>query len=201
MDGPGKAARSSGRASRRSSAGPYSGRSSSRGSTGLTKYLGESSLEWEGGEKEEDARASGRTRSLGQKVAGVFKGKAKAKPADDGEMDVEPGRSTSTFGRALSSFRPGKVPQPKEIDLWKPNADDVLGITFEVPEDSETYKGVVVAEIHPGFLMARAKKLQQGDVVHAINGMPVATPEEVPRRRHAAPRRAARRRRPPPPLR
>jgi len=93
------------------------------------------------------------------------------------ESDELTTRSVSTFGRALSSFRQGKPSAPKEIDLWKPDADAILGITFEVPAD-ESLKGVVVAQIHAGYLMARSKKLRIGDVIHAVNGRPVATPQE-----------------------
>jgi len=67
--------------------------------------------------------------------------------------------------------------KPKEIDLWKPNQTDVLGLTFEVPADL-SFKGVVVADIMPGGLIARSKKLRIGDVVHAVNGRPVTTPEQ-----------------------
>ena len=63
---------------------------------------------------------------------------------------------------AALSFRPSKAntpPPPMELSIWKPNADDVLGITFELPAD-EHHKGVVVGTIHPGYLMAKAKKLK-----------------------------------------
>jgi hypothetical protein len=46
-----------------------------------------------------------------------------------------------------------------------------------VPEDT-SFKGVVVANIAAGGLIARSKKLQVGDVLHAVNGQPVATPQQ-----------------------
>jgi len=62
-------------------------------------------------------------------------------------------------------------------DIYKANRDDVLGLTFEVPEDP-SFKGVVVANIAGGGLIARSKKLRCGDVLHAVNGQPVATPQQ-----------------------
>ena len=41
-------------------------------------------------------------------------------------------------------------------DIYKANRDDVLGLTFEVPEDP-SFKGVVVANIAGGGLIARSK--------------------------------------------
>ena len=62
-------------------------------------------------------------------------------------------------------------------DIYKANRDDILGLTFEVPEDA-SLKGVVVANIAAGGLIARSKKLRLGDVLHAVNGQPVATPQQ-----------------------
>ena len=99
------------------------------------------------------------------------------------DVDVPPeagslGAARRAIGAALS-FRPSKavVPVPIELSIWKPNASDALGITFELPGDS-SLEGVVVAAIQPGQLMAKAKKLKEGDVVHVINGRAVATPQE-----------------------
>ena len=98
------------------------------------------------------------------------------------DVDVPPeegalGAARRAIGAALS-FRPSKAVAlaPIELSIWKPNAEDALGITFEA---DSSFDGVVVATIQPGQLMAKAKKLKEGDVVHVINGRTVATPHEV----------------------
>ena len=197
MSAPGPITRASSRRdARRDSAKPYVKRSGSRRSaatdpeggesSGLTKYVGDVNLGFGEDEAMEDEDAVPEMKPMPKKKGGVAmsmapSGKSKAaaaEPMDDGQDDGEiKGRTVSTFGRAFSSFRTGKTAKPKEIDIWKPNQDDVLGLTFEVPED-EKLKGVVVANIAPGGLIARSKKLKVGDVLHAVNGMPVTTPQQ-----------------------
>jgi len=171
-------------------------RSSHDGVTGLTKYVGDVDLSF--GENEHDDRemedavpelSASRTGTLtraltlGRKMRGatvsVGSGLARAPSSvDEGEEDGElKERSVSTFGRAFSSFRKGKAAKPKEIDIWKPSREDVLGLIFEVPED-ERLKGVVVASIRPDGLIARSRKLRVGDIIHAVNGYPVTTPDQ-----------------------
>jgi len=129
-----------------------------------------------------------RTRTFAAKAMSFVPGKRGRKAAaataseeiaeeEDAYEEVEK-RSVSTFGRALSSFKSGKPAVPKDIDIWKPDLDAILGLTFEVPED-DTLKGVVVASIESGGLIARSKKLKVGDVLHSVNGMPVSTPEDA----------------------
>ena len=191
---------------RQSSQGSGSSRREGEEGTGLTKYAGDISLSFDkgmGAERDSMAAAgvcaaanalpelSENTRQRAKSnilsLGALQRGRKKSAPGDGDEnipvVEEENGggeltlRSISTFGRALSSFRQGKAAGPREIDLWKPDVDTLLGVTFEVPAD-EAHKGVVVAEIHAGYLMARLKKLRVGDVVHAINGQPVATPLE-----------------------
>ena len=91
-------------------------------------------------------------------------------------------RTMSTFRKAalsaISLSHGNKTASPQEITLWKDKANDVLGITFDVPEDT-LLKGVVVSKLQEGSLIAKSKKLKVGDVVHAINGRPVVTPPEA----------------------
>ena len=91
-------------------------------------------------------------------------------------------RTMSTFRKAalsaISLSHGNKTAGPQEITLWKDKANDVLGITFDVPEDT-LLKGVVVSKLQEGSLIAKSKKLKVGDVVHAINGRPVVTPPEA----------------------
>ena len=183
--------RSSSRLSRRSSTEPYSRPSS--GSTGLTKYIGDVNLDFktESAAQPEDAAMdevedtvpeiseSSRTRTFARAAMSFVPGKrgrkVTARAEDEGIVEEEDSfeeiekRSVSTFGRALSSFKTGKPTAPKEIDIWKPDIDAVLGLTFEVPED-DTLKGVVVASIQSAGLIARSKKLKVGDVLHSVNG-------------------------------
>ena len=89
-------------------------------------------------------------------------------------MKVPTAAAWSERGRIqqMSAARP-----PVELTLWKPNADDVFGITFEVPADDEyKSKGCVVAAITRA---ATSKKLKLGDVVHIINGRDVTKPKEA----------------------
>ena len=158
------ARRRSSRMSARASAAPYARRGSSAaddlgaGSTGLTAYVAGSSLSFN--EEEGDEAPSELNSARGTSARG--------------------GGLTGAISSALS-FRPGKATAkhgaPMELTLFKPNADDTLGVTFEVPAD-ESLKGVVVAVIHPGFLVSNSKKLKEGDVVHVINGRAVTTPME-----------------------
>ena len=156
--------RGSSRLERRKSSGPYS----RSGSTGLTSYL---------------------------QGSVSFSDEAAAMEADDAVGELKPARAKGSLAsKALSAIsfgRGSKAPAPAptlassslrvdgtmELSLFKPKADDILGITFEVPHDP-SIKGVVVAEIHAGFLMAKAKQFQLGDVVHTINGRPITTPKE-----------------------
>ncbi len=154
-EGPGPLTkRSSSRGDARKQSGiPYR-RGSSRGSasTGLTKYLGDTSLDFnpdKGGAEEEGAGGQARSSKFGKPKFG--------------------------FGKSRSTA--SAMPEPMEVELVKSNAREMLGITFEVPED-ESLKGVVVAEIHEGGLVAGSNTLRVGDVVHAVNGRPVATPQE-----------------------
>ena len=162
------------------------------GSSGLTKYMGDTSLDWGSGGKakkdddmeDEDQVGELSSQSRTKTMLGSMKsfvpgrGKKKKEADDDDDDDGElQSRSVSTFGRALSSFRQGKKPVPKEIDIWKPSETEVFGLTFEPPADA-TLKGVVVAEMRPGGLAARSKKLKIGDVVHVVNGRPVTTPQQ-----------------------
>ena len=91
-------------------------------------------------------------------------------------------RTMSTFRKAalsaISLSHGNKAAGPQEITLWKDKANDVLGITFDVPEDT-LLKGVVVSKLQEGSLIAKSKKLKVGDVVHVINGRPVVTPPEA----------------------
>ena len=114
--GPGPSPRrgSSLRALRRQQSTPYGNRNSgSSGSTGLTDYFGNSTkLSFEEG------------------------------PAAEGQAPPPPllssARGKQTIaGKALGAIsfvRGGKDKEPQEVSIWKPNVDDVLGITFEVPE-------------------------------------------------------------------
>ena len=163
------------------------------GSSGLTKYMGETSLDWGSGgkaKKDDDMEdedqvgelsSQSRTKTMLGSMKSFVPGRGKKKKEADDDDDDDDGelqsRSVSTFGRALSSFRQGKKPVPKEIDIWKPSETEVFGLTFEPPADA-TLKGVVVAEMRPGGLAARSKKLKIGDVVHVVNGRPVTTPQQ-----------------------
>ena len=163
------------------------------GSSGLTKYMGDTSLDWGSGgkaKKDDDMEdedqvgelsSQSRTKTMLGSMKSFVPGRGKKKKEADDDDDDDDGelqsRSVSTFGRALSSFRQGKKPVPKEIDIWKPSETEVFGLTFEPPADA-TLKGVVVAEMRPGGLAARSKKLKIGDVVHVVNGRPVTTPQQ-----------------------
>lgn len=106
-DGPGPLTRrgSSLRLQRRQSGTPYGRKSSS---TGLTAYF-DGSTKLGFGAEEEDAvpelRASSRTQTIAGKALS-----------------------------AISFSRQRKDKGVQEISIYKPSADDVLGITFEVPE-------------------------------------------------------------------
>ena len=98
-----------------------------------------------------------------------------------GELPQESARGRMSKALGAISFRKGKAAGSSagtmEVSIVKPNLDDILGITFEVPNDP-SLKGVVVAQVHEGYLMHKAKKLAEGDVVHVINGVAVTTPEQ-----------------------
>ena len=143
-------------------------------STGLTKYVGAVELSFDSEPKETKTGRKSMLRSLAER--------GWVDENDSGELTPRSvNGSVSTFGRALtsglSSFRKHAESEPKDIGLWKPEQDTVLGITFELPED-ESLKGVVVSQLHPAHLMARSKKIRVGDVLHAVNGLPVTTPQE-----------------------
>ena len=154
--------------SARAAAAPYARRGSSgvgSSSTGLTSYaagMGIGSKDFDEDEDDDamqvDAKSSSRSTSLAGKAL------SKAKSFRSG------GKKSAAGGSA------GAEPQPMEVVLYKQNADDKLGLTFEVPEDSERYKGVVVAVIQPGS--RAAGKLVIGDVIHVIDGRAVTTPQE-----------------------
>lgn len=115
--------------------------------------------------------ASTRTRTGTRSILPGSKKSARTADNEDGLS-----RSESTLGRAISSFRNGKAPKPKEIDIWKPSQDEGFGVTFEVPDDA-SLKGVVVSDIRSGGLAARSKKLRVGDVLHMVNGRAASTPQ------------------------
>ena len=171
--GPGPMTRRrSSSASARASAAPYVKRSSSSSerasassSTGLTAYTANIGLGFD--EDDDDQEASEGSSRARTGLAGK---------AISAAMSFRPGARPG--GKAKKAATPDGPPRPVEVVVWKPNADDKLGLTFEVPEDSAQYKGVVVAAVHEGFLMAKTKKLKVGDVVHLINGRPVTTPQE-----------------------
>jgi len=97
--------------------------------------------------------------------------------AEDAVAELAPSRRTFA-GKALSAMSFGRGQKgPQEITLLKPNVDETLGITFEVPEDM-SLKGVLITAVREGELVSKSKKLKVGDVVHAINGTPVVTPDE-----------------------
>jgi len=134
--------------------GPGSGSKSAKsGETGLTAYMGATELSFSEDVDDED---------------------------DVAELSAPPPRSKTFAGKALSaiSFSRGGKAGRQEVSLMKPNQDDILGITFEVPADAAALKGVVVTDVHPDHLVAKSKKLKPGDVVHVINGKPINTPEE-----------------------
>jgi hypothetical protein len=135
MSGPGPLSRSgSRRDARRDAAAPYLNRrmssrlaaldTSGQGSTGLTKYLGDSSLGFDDS-MEDDAvpeMASKakkndvpRTTSMVPGFGRPRGGSDGRKAAADDDDDLARSSSISTFGRALSSFRQGKTPKAKEI--------------------------------------------------------------------------------------
>ena len=145
---------SSQRSLRRQASAPYGPKRAGGSSTGLTEYVEDARISFD--DDDSDLRSSSRTSTMAGKAAGV--GKAALSAA------ISFGRGTKTG--------------PQEISIWKPNEEDVLGITFEVPADS-TLKGVLVTDIHPEFLMAKSKKLKIGDVIHVIDGKPVTTPQEA----------------------
>ena len=146
--------RQSSGSARRSSSGPYARPAPAAGSTGLTAYMADSGL-GNSFEDEED---------------------------DDQVPEMKPKQRTGLAAKALGaiSFRKGKAAAPtgpQEVSIFKPSLDSILGITFEVPED-HSHKGVVVSAINPGYLIAKSEKIHVGDVVHAINGNVVTTPQE-----------------------
>lgn len=153
---------SSSRDARKSSAAPYARSGSGAGSTGLTSYVGDVGLGFdEDADTVPEMKDIGKPQtkkareSLASKAVGAIsfrKGKAAGSPAAD---------STGTM----------------QIEFVKPNPNDIMGITFEAPAD-HSLKGIVVAQVHDGYLMASLKKLQEGDVLHTINGVAVSTPQQ-----------------------
>lgn len=89
----------------------------------------------------DELEASDRTQSMTNKALSFRNGsKKKASAAkheeDDGTEDDSNSewiaRPVGPLTRALSSFQQGKTRGPKEIDLWKPDANAYLGLSFEV---------------------------------------------------------------------
>ena len=153
---------SSGRDTRKTAAAPYGRKQPAAGSTGLTSYMGASNLGFEDEEADEvpelkpQAKAH---RGLASKALGAIsfrKGKAAG---------------------SSSSASTAPPPVPITVEVFKPSENDVMGITFEMPQFADQ-KGVVVAQIHDGYLMAKAKTLLKDDLVHTINGVAVHTPQD-----------------------
>ena len=176
---------------RKSSAGAGSTSGRVEG-TGLTKHAGEVSLSFDqeeaisstrnsvvsAGEREEgkelpELAATARSRTLTGKALSLLpKINKKKTPKEDEEMEEQDGaltaRSVSTFGRALSSFRQGKQSGPKEIDLWKPDADAILGITFEVSSNEHCAPAHADARGAPSAHVPRKRILKMAHVCHGL---------------------------------
>lgn len=151
----------SGREVRRQTYAPYISRShSEKGSehTGLTKYMSNTSLSF--GEDElftEDTKKL--TKHISKDVNDVL------------------GQTPPSFSRASFLLQKPKSEKAHvSIDMWKPTPDERFGITFETLRD-KSIKGIVVADIQSEGLAARSKKLKVGDMLHAINGQAVSTPQ------------------------
>ena len=106
--------------------------------------------------------------------------KKRKSPSAPSAAPSDPPKSGRKLQNKSKPFWEAKAEQakPHEVELSKPLQSDVLGLTFELPEDAASHKGLVVSEIHPGGLAAASKKLKVGDLVSQINGRPVVTPEE-----------------------
>lgn len=86
--------------------------------------------------------------------------------------------------RGVQSARDGsqsaRVPgQPNflEVDFFKPSGA-VIGLTLAAPGDPNL-EGVMVAEVEPGGVLAKCKKVAPGDTIHAVNGNVCTTHQEA----------------------
>ena len=167
-DGPGRMTRrsSSSRDARKNAVGPYARDGSGAGSTGLTSYMGNVGLDFkeEGGEEEEDDFV-GELKDIGKP-----KHKKGLASKALGAISFRKGKSADASGSEPGTLH---VQFTKPTDVTKP-----IGITFNAPDD-QSHKGVVVSIIHDGMVAAKAKVLHVGDVVHAINGVAVTTPQQA----------------------
>ncbi|KAL1519704.1 hypothetical protein AB1Y20_023214 [Prymnesium parvum] len=151
--------------------------------SGLTNYVADMQLSFDegmGARQEAGAKDAVPSAALSERGSTSSRRRSslgKKKSRADEEMELVEGDGTSrrSLGRALSSLRQAK-PTVKEVDIWKEDKEAVLGMTLQLPVD-ESLQGVVVAEIHPGCVVARSKKLRVGDVIHAVNGQPVGSPK------------------------
>ncbi|KAL3906014.1 MAG: hypothetical protein SGPRY_010702 [Prymnesium sp.] len=161
-------------------------------SSGLTGYVGEITLSFDEaqtgetrqGKKQAQAEPDGACSSnTADAVRQSMMGKRRHSSQVEGSASLlkenEAGtRASSSFGRVLYSMTQRKAEgAPRKVRIMKADKDAMLGIVLQVPAD-DCLKGVVVTQIDSGFLISRSKKLRVGDVIHAVNGLPISTPQQ-----------------------
>lgn len=83
----------------------------------------------------------------------------------------------SARGDGSQSARGAGQPNFLEIDFFKPSGA-VIGLTLAAPGDPKL-EGVMVAEVEPGGVLNKCKKVYPGDTIHAVNGNVCMTHQEA----------------------
>uniref|UniRef100_A0A7S4BEG9 WW domain-containing protein n=1 Tax=Chrysotila carterae TaxID=13221 RepID=A0A7S4BEG9_CHRCT len=88
--------------------------------------------------------------------------------------------SSSAFGRALSSYRRVTMaPRLRQVEVTRPAKGQKFGVGFRMEEGA--CKGVTISYISTDGVVARSSNLRVGDIVHAINGQVIETPQQAAR--------------------